>query len=204
MININNLGEFLKNIDPSDMSIDNIVRWPLAYRSVIFVVVFLIATVFYCKFMLGDLSRQITASLNQERQLMDVFTEHSYQAAALQAYRDQKEDVDKQLETLVSQLPTDNEVPDLLEDITRTGLDTGLEINSVVLQNEKVNGYYIELPISITAHGDYHAFANFVGEVSGLSRIVIFGDVEINRLNKSMLSLSITAKTYRYKVPEDA
>ncbi|MEQ9209625.1 MAG: type 4a pilus biogenesis protein PilO, partial [Pseudomonadales bacterium] len=58
------------------------------------------------------------------------------------------------------------------------------------------------LPISISASGGYHDFATFVSGVSGLPRIVTLHDFEISKNGSSMLNLSITAKTYRYKEPE--
>lgn len=57
---------------------------------------------------------------------------------------------------LVSQLPSDTEVPGLLEDITNKGLLNGLEISSIDLQAESAREFYVELPIAISASGSYH------------------------------------------------
>ena len=57
---------------------------------------------------------------------------------------------------LLRQLPSDTEVPGLLEDITRTGLGSGLEFEEIKLQPEVAQQFYIELPINIKVIGGYH------------------------------------------------
>ena len=89
----------------------------------------------------------------------------------------------------------------LLEDITRTGLGSGLEFEEIKLQPEVVQQFYIELPIKISVVGGYHDLATFVSGVASLSRIVTLHDFEIKPLkdgSASKLRMAITAKTYRY------
>jgi type IV pilus assembly protein PilO len=102
---------------------------------------------------------------------------------------------------LVSQLPTDTEVPGLLEDITNKGVESGLEIKSIQLQAEQAKEFYIELPISIEVTGTYHDFGTFVSGIAALPRIVTLHDFKMTADPKTpgVLSMSIAAKTYRYK-----
>lgn len=106
---------------------------------------------------------------------------------------------------LVSQLPSDTEVPGLLEDITNKGLLNGLDIAVIDLQNEQAREFYVELPISIVASGSYHDLGAFISGMAGLPRIVTLHDFEIstNRKKPHVLDMKILAKTYRYK-DEDA
>ena len=46
-------------------------------------------------------------------------------------YRAQMEEMEKTFGALLQQLPADTEVPGLLEDITNTGLGSGLEIEAI-------------------------------------------------------------------------
>ena len=92
-------------------------------------------------------------------------------------------------------------VPYLLEDITRTGLGSGLEFEEIKLLPEVTQQFYIELPIQITVTGAYHDLATFVSGVAGLPRIVTLHDFELAPASKeggSKLRMSILAKTYRY------
>jgi type IV pilus assembly protein PilO len=106
---------------------------------------------------------------------------------------------------LVSQLPSDTEVPGLLEDITNKGLLNGLAIDAIVLQKEKAQEFYVELPISISAKGSYHDLGAFISGMAGLPRIVTLHDFQIKaeKDNPNKLDMKIIAKTYRYK-DEDA
>ena len=114
-------------------------------------------------------------------------------------------DLESRLEALIGQLPSDTEVPGLLEDVTETGLNSGLQIQSIALQSEVAHDYYVELPILIEATGGYHDFAGFVSGVAGLSRIVTLHDftIDTDPDGQTLLSLSIIAKTYRYKAEQE-
>jgi type IV pilus assembly protein PilO len=105
---------------------------------------------------------------------------------------------------LVSQLPSDTEVPGLLEDITNKGMLNGLEFDSIELQEEVAREFYIELPIKIVARGSYHDLGAFISGMAGLPRIVTLHDFRITQEDSqsSILKLEITAKTYRYKEEE--
>ena len=102
---------------------------------------------------------------------------------------------------LISQLPSDTEVPGLLEDITNKGVENGLVINSITLGAERTKEYYIELPIDIVLSGSYHGIGSFVSSIAGLPRIVTLHqfDIGTDKKNDSLLTMKITAKTYRYK-----
>jgi len=199
MIDFNALIDDIKNIDPTEIRLDNIGRWPLFVRIFGCVAIFIAVLAACYVLIIADLNKKLDQTIKKETELRDTFRLRSYEAANLQAYREQMIELEERLQTLINQLPSDTEVPGLLEDITETGLSSGLSIESIVLENEKAHDYYIELPISITAKGGYHDFATFISGVSGLPRIVTLHDFAINNSGLNLLSLSITAKTYRYK-----
>jgi type IV pilus assembly protein PilO len=92
-------------------------------------------------------------------------------------------------------------VPGLLEDITNKGVESGLEIKKIELQAEQAKEFYIELPISIEVTGTYHDFGTFVSGIAALPRIVTLHDFKMSTDPKApgVLTMSIAAKTYRYK-----
>jgi type IV pilus assembly protein PilO len=102
---------------------------------------------------------------------------------------------------LVSQLPSDTEVPGLLEDITNKGEQNGLAISKIDLLPEVPQEFYIELPISIVAVGSYHDLGAFISGMAGLPRIVTLHDFNIasSGSNTNQLEMNIVAKTYRYR-----
>jgi len=194
--------EEIKSIDPSEIRLDNIGRWPLVVRILMCIGAFVAVIALYFYLVVSNSNALLERTIAQEAELRETFESRSYEAANLEAYREQRVELDDRLQKLIGQLPKDTEVPGLLEDITETGLSSGLAIDSIQLQSERSHDYYVELPISITASGGYHDFATFISGVSGLPRIVTLHDFEISRSGSSLLNLSITAKTYRYKEPE--
>ena len=194
--------EEIKSIDPTEIRLDNIGRWPLVVRILMCIGAFVAVIALYFYLVVSNSNALLERTIAQEAELRETFESRSYEAANLEAYREQRVELDDRLQKLIGQLPKDTEVPGLLEDITETGLSSGLAIDSIQLQSERSHDYYVELPISITASGGYHDFATFISGVSGLPRIVTLHDFEISRSGSSLLNLSITAKTYRYKEPE--
>ena len=193
----------LKNIDFSEIRGDNIGSWPLSVRIICCILAFSVALGGYWYFVIKDSQTTLNRQIVQETQLRQDFTGAAFQAANLEAYRLQLEELEDRLDTLVGQLPADTEVPGLLEDITETGLRSGLTIENIVLLPEVTHDYYIELPISIIATGGYHDFATFVSGVAGLPRIVTLHDFSITGSGESLLRLNIDAKTYRYRASSE-
>lgn len=192
----------LRTIDLSEIRADNIGRWPLIVRVIACLLAFVVVLVGFYFFKIKDLNEQLDRVAAEETVLRTDFSKKALDAYNLEAYREQMVELEVRLAALIGQLPSDTEVPDLLEDVTETGLNSGLQIESIALESEVVHDYYIELPIQIEAVGGYHDFATFVSGVAGLSRIVTLHDFVIDNDGEALLSLSILAKTYRYKPVE--
>lgn len=192
----------LRDFDINDT--DNIGNWPMAIKVIIWVILFIAILVGGYYFRIEEMQQQLAKEEKNEEKLRKEFEEKSFKAANLEAYRAQMVEMEESFGALVSQLPSDTEVPGLLEDITNKGLQNGLEIKSIDLQKEKAKEFYIELPIAISASGSYHDLGAFISGMASLPRIVTLHDFEITTKKKdgNALDLKITAKTYRYKDEE--
>jgi|SaaInlV_120m_DNA_3_1039746.scaffolds.fasta_scaffold07665_2 type IV pilus assembly protein PilO len=199
MINFRGILDELKNIDFTEIRLDNVGSWPLIVRILACVLTLVLATGGYWYFRINALNTTFSNAVASETQLREQFSQRAFQAANLEAYRLQLEELELRLETLIGQLPTDTEVPGLLEDVTETGLGSGLTIENIILEPEIAHDYYVELPINIVATGGYHDFATFVSGVAGLPRIVTLHDFSISGDNEVLLTMNIDAKTYRYR-----
>ena len=108
---------------------------------------------------------------------------------------------------MLRQLPGKTEVPNLLVDISQTGLGAGLQQQLFQPQPEQSKDFYAELPIKIRLTGSYHQMGEFVSGIAALPRIVTLHDVEIKpaaaRTRYDQLQLDVTAKTYRYLDDEE-
>lgn len=195
--------EQLQNFDVNDIDFEKMGVWPAPAK--IFVAVLLIAVVFAATYYvwIKDLNMQLETIVKKEATLKESFRKKSFEAANLEAYRAQMVEMKTTFDSLLSRLPTDTEVPGLLEDIDTRGSESGLTINSIKLEAERAAEYYIELPISIDVEGGYHDLGGFVSGVAGMPRIVTLHDYSITRkTNSAELAMKISAKTYRYKSQE--
>lgn len=193
--------ESLRKVNLSELDANNLGSWPAPVKVIAAVLLLIAVLALGYNFHLKDLQAQLDQQRSQEETLRQQFATKAGQAANLEAYRQQMVEMEQSFGALLRQLPSDTEVPGLLEDITRTGLGSGLEFEEIKLQPEVVQQFYIELPIKISVVGGYHDLATFVSGVASLSRIVTLHDFEIKPLkdgSASKLRMAITAKTYRY------
>ena len=204
MKKLQELLEQLRALDPNDPG-----RWPQGVRMGAAVLLFLLAAAGgYYYFVWDSLHPDLVAARAQETELLATLTEKAGKAANLQAYKDQLAEMEKSFGAMLRQLPNKTEVPNLLVDISQTGLASGLQEKLFQPQAEQRKDFYAELPISIRLTGGYHQMGNFAAGVAALPRIVTLHDIEIVPVNKesgnaSDLVLNVTAKTYRYLDEEE-
>jgi len=191
----------LREFDIASLDFDNVGSWPLPIKLAIWILLLAAVLVGGYYYHIQDLQAQLAQVEAKEVQLKTDFEKKAFQAANLDAYRQQMVEMEESFGALVSQLPSDTEVPGLLEDITNKGLLNGLEISSIDLQKETAREFYVELPIAINAAGSYHDLGAFISGMAGLPRIVTLHDFTISAQGKDAnhLKMNIIAKTYRYK-----
>ena len=192
-----NLLEELRALDPRDPG-----RWPLAIRAGAVGVAFLVLAVVGIYLLVWNEQRpELERRQDEEQQLRQQFREKHAKAVNLDVYKQQLKDIERSFGALLRQLPGKTEVPNLLVDISQTGLAAGLEEKLFQPEPEQKKDFYAELPIKIRLTGSYHQFGEFVSGIAALPRIVTLHDIDIkpdNRDAYDQLSLELTAKTYRY------
>ncbi|NQD80171.1 type 4a pilus biogenesis protein PilO [Pseudomonas seleniipraecipitans] len=191
----------LRKVDINDLDLNNIGSWPAAVKVIAGILAVVLVLALGYNFHLKDLQANLDQQRMEEENLKQQFSSKAFQAANLEAYRDQMKEAEVSFGALLKQLPSDTEVPGLLEDITRIGLDSGLEFEEIKLLPEVTQQFYIELPIQIQVVGGYHDLATFVSGVASQPRIVTLHDFELvpaSQDSTSKLRMSILAKTYRY------
>jgi len=191
------------NLDLDQLDLADVARWPAAARAV--VILFLMGGVIFLGywFHTKDQLMELDKAEQQELDLRVIFEKKAQQAANLEAYEKQLDEMRESFGAMLRQLPNKTEVADLLVDVSQTGLASGLEFELFQPQAENPREFYAELPISIRVIGEYHEFGNFVSGVAALPRIVTLHNVSINRTSNNLLSMNLTAKTYRYLENEE-
>jgi type IV pilus assembly protein PilO len=189
----------LQNFDLSDLDFNNVGTWPAAVKGIVMALLLALVLGAGYYFHLTEKRTSLDRVRMEENTLRSEFEDKSQQVANLDVYRQQKVEMEETFGTLLRQLPSDTEVPGLIEDITRAALENELKIESITLQAERPSQFYVELPIDISVEGNYHRLGQFVSAVANLSRIVTLHDFTIAPMQRGEgLGMTIQAKTYRY------
>jgi type IV pilus assembly protein PilO len=199
-----NVLEELRTLDPQDPG-----RWPFAIRMGFVGIWFVALTLALIYFVVWN-SKQpdLERSEGEERTLRDEFTNKHAKAVNLDIYKGQLKDIERSFGALLRQLPGKTEVPNLLVDISQTGVAAGLEEKMFQPAAEQKKDFYAEQPFKLRLIGSYHQFGEFVSGIAALPRIVTLHDIEIKSINPNSkdydnLQLELTAKTYRYLDEEE-
>lgn len=201
MADLNKYIEQLQGFDVNDVDWDRIGVWPLPVRIALFIVA-CIALAVGCHFLVvKEKNELLDRAKSEEITLYQSFESKAFEATNLEKYRLQMIEMEQSFGTLVSRLPSDTEVPGLLEDIDDKGVESRLDIEKIELLPEKTTEFHIELPIKIIVTGGYHEFGTFVSGIAGMPRIVTLHDFKVSAAGKDTgkLRMEIIAKTYRYK-----
>ena len=189
----------LKSLDPRDVG-----RWPLPVRGFFIALIFCVVAAFaWYMFVWNDDRPILLKAEADELVLRAQFESKQQRAANLDAYRAQLAEMERSFGAMLRQLPGKTEVPNLLVDISQTGLAAGLTEKLFQPGAEKSNGFYADLPIKIRLVGNYHQFGAFVSGIAALPRIVTLHDIQIAPVDPKSsgydnLTMDVTAKTYRY------
>jgi type IV pilus assembly protein PilO len=110
--------------------------------------------------------------------------------------------MEQQLESALSELPNDREIPTLLTSIASMAKDNGLEVLRFKPGKETPKGFYAEVPVELKLVGSFHQVAMFYQAVSNLSRIVNIGNLNLavssGKGNENLLSVECLATTFRF------
>ena len=200
------LQEIVDQLQSLDM--ENVGSWPMPVKVMAAVVVLLLVLFGGYMLLISDQNMLLERERSEEAGLLKSYEKKAFEAHNLEQFRAQLDEMDQTFGDLLKQLPKQTEVAELLEDVTHTGISSGLTIESVDLQKEATKEFYVELPLEVRVVGAYHALGSFVSGVAALSRIVTLHDFTIEKSKGThsdigALAMKITAKTYRYASKDD-
>ena len=184
--------------DLNNLDFNNIGNWPLPARILAISVV--CAAVLFAGYWFDTKEQMqiLEQAQAKEQELKTTFEKKQADAANLEAYRQQMKEMEKTFGALLLKLPSKTEIAELLVDISRVGLDSGLEFELFKPGAEKPRDFYAEFPISLRVKGTYHQLGNFASGVAALPRIVTLHDLSLKKGKDGELTMSATANTYRY------
>jgi len=195
----------LKNFDVNQLrSLDpkNIGSWPLPLRIVVLIAIYSVVLAAGYYFLISDQIDERGKLVDKENSLKAEFESKALQAANLDIYQKQLDDMQASFGTMLKQLPGKTEIPSILQDISQAAQVDGLKQDLFRPGSEAAKDFYAEKPIDLQLDGGYHDFGKFVSDVAALPRIVTLHNIVIKPASGSggtdNLTMTLTAKTYRY------
>lgn len=191
--------EQLQSFDINDIDWQNMGSWPLVGKVSFCITVVVVSGVLAYTGLVQGQQASLDSLERQEQQLKRDFETKAFRVANLDEYKAQMVEMEASFGSLLKQLPKDTEVPGLIDDISATALNSGLDLKRIDPADMKKEEFYKELPINIEVTGGYHEMGAFVSGVASLPRIVTLHDFNIVKTQgQDRLSMEIQAKTYQY------
>ncbi|MEY3069189.1 MAG: type 4a pilus biogenesis protein PilO [Arenimonas sp.] len=197
----------MKNINLSDIDFKASGSWPKELKySVCISVIFLILLGAWF-FMIKDKRDEMLRLELEEAALRVDFENKQVRASNLEPLKQQLVQMELILQQMLRQLPSKNEMPDLIVDVSQQALQSGITNELFQPGPETPREFYAEKPISIRMVGNYHQFGAFMSGVASLPRVVIMTMHDISLkprgANNELLEMAGTIKTYRYLDPDE-
>ena len=191
-----------KKVDLRNLDFNNAGAWPIQVKiaACILLGVLIVGAVWY--FIVSDKRLVLEQREQTERDLRSDFEQKQGRAANLEPLKQQLAQMEVMLQQMLRQLPSKNEMPDLIVDVSQTALASGITNELFQPGAENRLEFYAEKPIALRMVGTYHQFGAFVSGVASLPRVVSMTMHDISLTprdgNEATLELEGTVKTYRY------
>ena len=196
-----------KSMDLRNLDTSNPGAWPFAVKIAVCVItgLFIVGLAWY--FFVADRKTELEGLVQRQETLKTEFADKQGRAANLEPLKQQLAQMELMLQQMLRQLPSKNEMPDLIVDVSQTALATGISNELFQPGAETQKEFYAEKPITLRMVGTYHQFGAFVSGVASLPRVVIMTMHNISLTPRAgkpgALVLEGTIKTYRYLDEEE-
>ena len=189
----------LRSLDPRDVG-----RWPLPVRGFFIAVIFALVAAFGWYMFVWDDDRPVLQKAQaDELDLRSQFENKQQRAANLDAYKAQLAEMERSFGAMLRQLPGKTEVPNLLVDISQTGLAAGLQEKLFQPGSEKSSSGTRGAADQDQAGGLVSRLRQFCERHRGIAaHRYAAGYPDHARVDAKggydNLTMDVTAKTYRY------
>nr|WP_303831608.1 type 4a pilus biogenesis protein PilO [Snodgrassella alvi] len=158
----------------------------------------------------SGVNQRVTELQQQEEELKQTYADKSKKAAHLDQLQAELNKINGSFNLLLKQLPTQAEIPNLIQELHECATRNGLNMDSVspaaatntssdkTGDSKEAQQVIQTLPYQITLSGNYNQISQFVRDVGKLSRIVTLNSIVLKRNEKdNTLTLNAVANTYK-------
>ncbi|MDN3558550.1 type 4a pilus biogenesis protein PilO [Vreelandella neptunia] len=190
----------LRDVDWRDLDVKEAGSWPWLLKALCGCLALLAALSVMMWLVVSEQREAVMAAQRQEARLLSEYRSKASQAAFLPEMREQLATLEEQMGRFRTMLPTDAEIPSLLDSISDAAVDNRLTIETIRLRPTQAQAHYVEQPLDIQVRGGYHQLARFSADIASLPRMVTQHDFSLEPVDGrgDALRLSLLARTYRY------
>ena len=196
----------LKELDWGSLDIKESGGWPLGLQVISGAFVFALVFGAGFWFLVPGEREALADKKAEERELIRDFRSQVSQLRSLRSMEAEVEALEQQMVNLRGMLPTDTEVPGLLDAISEASAQHHLDEASIRLRSSVEREFYVEQPFDVAVEGTFHQIGGFLAEVAGMSRIVTLHDMTFtpaSDVRDGRVSLALLARTYRYRTDDE-
>jgi type IV pilus assembly protein PilO len=185
-----------------DPQIEKVLKLPTRQKVALLTLVLLLegAALFYG---LGQpRMKELSELQTKVEDLQKQIQENRRIANNLPRYKSEYEQLKKDLDAALTELPNQKEIPSLLTSISNLGRGAGLDFLLFRPKPEVPKDFYAEVPVDIAVSGTFYNVADFFLAVGKLPRIVNINNVSFSDIKsagaRTTLKVNCLATTFRF------
>jgi len=185
-----------------DPNVEKILKLPTKQKILILVLVAVLEIAALVWFVFLPKQKELTGLKAELVKLQSDVSEKTRIANNLPKLKAEYDQLNRELDQALTELPNSKEIPSLLTSITTLGKNAGLDFLVFRPKPETPKDFYADVPVDIVVSGSYYSVANFFAAVANLPRIVnisnvAFSDIK-NVSNRMLTKVTCLATTFRF------
>ena len=182
-----------KDLDFKNLhELNNPLKYGLA--CLLIIIILGLGYLFFFKEQLAELD----LAKEKEVSLKETFRQKSIQAANLNNLKLELEALRASFDQLLKQLPTDKEIPNLIQELHQAASKNGLQLSGLSPLEPINDGAIQRLPYNLSISGQYDQVAKFARDIGELSQLNIKKDDKTG-----LITLDAIANTYKARPAAD-
>lgn len=156
--------------------------WPRSMKMTAYAAAFLGVLTLAWVFWFSSEKSRLDGLGQKESDLKSEYESVQEKANKLDLLKKQLIELDDLLKTLVKRLPSKNEIPELVINVSQTAMGGNLNVDLFKPLDEAAKEFYAEKKINVSLRGDYHQLAGFFNDVAKQPRLVavVVDDMKIS------------------------
>lgn len=176
----------MKFVPLNQLDQSNPGTWPIYYRVIIWVLLFVAILFAFNYFKLQDMNDTESRNKSTIEEKQNTYKKLLQYTADLDAYKAKNQELLARLESLLVYLPAHNQIASLIEDVYATASDTGINLSGFKPADKYLpTEYYDVAPISLNTTTYFANFAQFSEGLTHLKQIMNISDFNLIILKNS-------------------